>query len=210
MVENKKIVQKDLGMYKSPNQEKLPAQLSESSELTKIITKIIKQKPVNFLVFGVGNDSSYWININKGGRTVFIEDSPDWLEKIKTQDPRIEAYLVNYNSNILEWEKLLNRPDLLAMDLPNKVTNTKWDVILVDAPEGWHDNCPGRMKSIYLSSKLIKIGGHVFVHDCHRKVERVCCDKYLLKKNLVEEILNLRHYHIKKNWFIRLKRLMKS
>ena len=67
MVENKKIVQKDLGMYKSPNQEKLPAQLSESSELTEIITKIIKQKPVNFLVFGVGNDSSYWINIDKGG-----------------------------------------------------------------------------------------------------------------------------------------------
>ncbi len=86
------------------------------------------------------------------------------------------------------------------MDLDNEIRSTRWDVILVDAPRGFDDECPGRMKSIYEASRLIKSGGHVFVHDCERVVEREYTDKYFLEGNLVEEVEeigNLRHYIIK-------------
>ena len=86
------------------------------------------------------------------------------------------------------------------MRLPEQVTQSRWDVILVDGPAGYTDENPGRMQSIYTASKLIKKGGYVFVHDCHRKVEQVYSDKYLLRKNFVPHILinsTLRRYAMK-------------
>ena len=37
------------------------------------IARTIKA-PMNFLVFGMGNDSPFWSSLNRRGRTVFIED----------------------------------------------------------------------------------------------------------------------------------------
>lgn len=51
--------------------------------------------PVNFLIFGMGNDSPFWFKLNQRGRTVFVEDQEEWFRKIRGENPPLEAYLVN-------------------------------------------------------------------------------------------------------------------
>jgi glucuronoxylan 4-O-methyltransferase len=153
--------------------------------------------PVNFLVFGMGNDSVFWFNLNRVGRTVFIEDQETWFNRIKLANPFLEAYLVDYGTKLEEAMQLIDHPERLAMDLPAGVRNTEWDVILVDGPAGYEDGTPGRMKSIYEASRLIKKGGSIFVHDQERAVETEYCDRYLLKGNALAETSGralLRHY----------------
>jgi IRX15/IRX15L/GXM len=164
-----------------------------SSEQLQVIIKAVKSTPsCRLLVFGLGNDSMFWSKLNRGGLTVFLEDNKDWLEKITRRSKRITAFLVHYNTQRKDWKKLLESPSLLNMSLPNEVKREKWDVILVDGPEGWKDFHPGRMKSIYLSSRLIKDPGHIFVHDCDREIEDAYCNHFLKKKNMKMEIAGLR------------------
>jgi hypothetical protein len=153
--------------------------------------------PVSFLVFGMGNDSVFWSGLNREGRTAFIEDQPAWFEQITRENPSLEAYLVEYGTKLEEAKRLINHPDWLAMDLPPAVRNTQWDVILVDGPAGYENGTPGRMKSIFEASRLIKKGGSIFVHDQERDVEREYSARYLSQGRAVAETTGralLRHY----------------
>jgi Polysaccharide biosynthesis len=153
--------------------------------------------PVNFLIFGMGNDSIFWSELNRGGRTAFIEDQPDWFDQISREHSSLEGYLVEYGTKLEEARRLINHPDWLAMDLPPAVRNTQWDVILVDAPAGYENGTPGRMKSIFEASRLIKQGGSIFVHDQERDVEKEYCERYLSQGRAVAETSGralLRHY----------------
>lgn len=167
------------------------------------IRKAIKETAnAKVLVFGVGNDSLFWMNANHGGRTVFIENDDFWLRKIQKRITGIEAYLVNYDTRIEQAKDLTVEPDKLTMTLPNDLSKTEWDVVFVDAPTGWGDGTTGRMKSIFTASRLVK-NGHVFVHDCEREVEILYCDLFLRPENLVREIKAtdsgyLRHYRFRK------------
>ncbi|MCP4701948.1 MAG: hypothetical protein GY862_34575 [Gammaproteobacteria bacterium] len=167
-----------------------------SKELEYIIIRMKEKFPCNLLVFGLGNDSVFWLRINRGGSVVFIEDNESWFREILKKLPYISAYLVDYRTRRPQWKELLESPELLDMPLPDTIEKQKWDLILVDAPAGWNDQNPGRMKSIFLASKLAKNGCDVLVHDCNRLVEQVYCDRFLKKTNLVAEIQALRHYSI--------------
>lgn len=172
------------------------------SQLRDIITTVKINAPCRFLVFGLGNDSLLWSSLNKGGQTIFLEDNEYWFKKITQRFKNIKVFLVNYDTKRRDWRKLLEDTSLLKMSLPNEIEEKKWDIILVDAPAGFKDQHPGRMKSIFLSSKLIKDSGDIFVHDCNREVEDAYCNEFLKKENLVEEtrgkISRLRHYKYKK------------
>jgi len=175
-----------------------------STEQLKYIAITVKEKPFcKLLIFGLGNDSLFWLKLNKGGVTIFLEDNIEWLKKITKRSKGIIAYPVNYNTRITDWKLLLESPSLLEMTLPDKVEKEEWDVIFVDAPGGWNDQTLGRMKSIYLSSRLVKSLCDIFVHDCNREVEDIYCNKYLKEENLIKEIKTqgvfLRHYHIINN-----------
>lgn len=169
-------------------------------EYALIAEKVASRAPCNVLVFGVGNDSSLWMEVNKGGKTVFLEDNPEWLAAAKKRLPSMKSYLVTYGTKRIDWKRLLTCPQrkCLEMTLPPEVSQVRWDVIFVDAPFGGTDNSPGRMKSIYASSKLAfkhkKVD--VFVHDCNRIVENIYCNSFLLPKNLKKSIRLLRHYYI--------------
>lgn len=174
-----------------------------SAEQLKAICDAIKSKaPCRLLVFGLGNDSVFWSSLNKGGVTVFLEDDKDWFQEITKRSNGIKAFLVHYNTQRKEWKKFLEDTSLFHMTLPDAIEKEAWDVILVDAPAGYGDETPGRMNSIFLSSKLIKKSGDIFVHDCEREVEDAYCNKFLEKENLKMEISApiglLRHYHITK------------
>ena len=172
-----------------------------SEDLLQLIAGTIKRKaPCNLLIFGLGNDSLFWHKLNRGGVTVFLEDNPVWYHKVTSKSMDLTAFLVNYHTKRGDWRVMLDSPALLEMTLPEQVENEAWDIILVDAPQGTGDQTPGRMKSIYLASRLVKNFGDVFVHDCHREVEDVYSTKFIKKENLVTEIKSpsgfLRHYHI--------------
>lgn len=165
------------------------------------IAKSVKSsgQPINFLVFGIGNDSHFWNELNAGGRTIFLEDNIEWFDKIKGKFPELEAYLVDYKTNREVWRDLIDKPELLRLDIPAFMHEIPWDVILVDAPREQAESAPGRMKSIYMASKLVKKDGDVFVHDAEREIESEYCKKYLKPENLVSRVegcARLEHYKI--------------
>ena len=159
-------------------------------ELTLIIDNLVKIKSCKFLVFGLGNDSGMWMEVNKEGRTAFLEDQTEWFNKITASNPGIEAYLIKYPNNITQWKEVLDKPERLELKLPQKISNTKWDIILVDAPAGWQmiEEFAGRMSSIYMTKKLIKENGIIFVHDCDREIEGIYTNKYLKEDKFVQSV----------------------
>jgi uncharacterized protein (TIGR01627 family) len=166
----------------------------ETVEILEILKTL--DKPKNFLIFGLGNDSVFWHNQNKGGRTVFIEDNPYYYNSVLAQNSDIEAYLVNYQTQAFQWQDLLNNEESLCLDLDTTITSIKWDVILVDGPNGYNPSTPGRMKSIYMASKLSQKGSHIFVHDCERFIEETYANKYL-GEDFFNQVIGravLRHY----------------
>lgn len=170
-----------------------------SAEQLQTIERVVKAKaPCRFLVFGLGNDSVFWHRLNRRGQTVFLEDNPAWFDKVTRQLPTIQAHLVNYETRRSDWQRLLATPSLLAMTLPDNLAAEPWDVIFVDAPPGYDDQVPGRMKSIYLAANIITKPGDIFVHDCDREVEDVYCNTFLKPQNLKAEVKApvgfLRHY----------------
>lgn len=176
------------------------------SEVKLIADCLYRRGPCNFLVFGMGHDSPLWLQLNEGGRTVFLEDHGEWYGKITAECPEMEGYLVNYTTTLPEWNKVLGQTERLELELPHKITNTSWHVILVDGPKGdprhyekYGVQPPGRMQSIYTASNLAAPGGDVFVHDCDREIEAVYADTYLGKENLRKSVRGrgvLRYYQM--------------
>lgn len=157
----------------------------------------------NVLVWGLGNDTKHYVNINKEGTTHFLEDDREWYNDIVSKHGIENAHMVAYTTKRRNFREHLKNVASLAITLPEDVSKTLFDIILVDAPAGYNDDTPGRMSSIYMS-KLLKDEAvksqdcHVFVHDCNRPVEQVYCDHMFARSNLVHEVRKLRHYHFKK------------
>ena len=118
----------------------------------EMIRKTVKHKaPCNLLIWGLGNDSVFWTKVNRGGTTLFLEDNKIWFQKVNKKRKRLKAFLVDYNTQRTQWRELLESEDLLVIDLPKLVKETKWDIVIVDGPAGYSDTDSGRMKSIYLT-----------------------------------------------------------
>ncbi len=157
---------------------------------------LAEQAPCNLLVFGVGRDSSLWMDANDGGRTVFVEDVKQWADYAREHVEGITVIDVRYWTLRIMWRVLRFIPSALYMrSLPSDVLDAEWDVILVDAPRGTRWYRRGRMMSIYTASVLAKRSrGVVFVHDCHRFTEAECSDAFLGPDHLVREVETLRYY----------------
>lgn len=131
----------------------------------------------------------------------------------------LESYHVRYDSKVNEADNLMEvgrGPEcsatavgdprysicpLALKGLPAQVYETKWDLIMVDAPTGYYDEAPGRMTAIYTAGMLARNRDSgettdVFVHDVNRVVEdkfsmAFLCDKYMKKQEG-----RLRHFTI--------------
>lgn len=145
----------------------------------------------NFLVFGTGHDSELWRYSNKNGFTVFLENNDEWI------DEHNDIYKVTYNTRLDQADFLLSEfkngnTSNLEIRLPDFVTETQWDVILVDSPEGWAKHCPGRMQSLYAAYVLAKEHTHILVHDCDRYVEDLYTSEFFT--NRINNFTKLRHF----------------
>lgn len=165
-------------------------------EISAIVSVIRQKEPQRFLVFGLGNDSLFWWMINRRRTTVFIEGDRDWYELTLEKYPQLDIHLVGYSTNISQWQEMFGSPTAFDLELPTEVVEGNWDLILVDAPDGWQETSPGRMQSIAVASQLINLGGDVFVHDCDRWIEKAYSSEYLRNENLIHEVDRLRHYRI--------------
>jgi glycosyltransferase involved in cell wall biosynthesis/predicted O-methyltransferase YrrM len=150
------------------------------AELLPIVRAIAARPGGSLLVFGCGNDSVFWEEVNRSGMTAFIEDNRRWAIAAHARLARASVHLVRYDTRLSQWQALLDGPDEnLALKLPTAVAGRLWDVILVDAPPGYDDHQPGRMKSIRAAARLVAPGGCVFVHDCERIVEHRYAIRFL-------------------------------
>ena len=148
--------------------------------------------PCNLLVFGLGEDSYLWQDINQGGRTVFLEDDQDWSAKFSESD--LEIYNVVYNTKVEDHEKIGFDEELLKLDLPETIRNTEWDIIFVDGPLSHNPprpyKGPGRMSSMYEASRLLKKSGILIADDLGRLVESKYAVHYFGQENLWKVIEN--------------------
>ncbi|KAJ7568049.1 hypothetical protein O6H91_01G016600 [Diphasiastrum complanatum] len=188
-------------------------------EIMLSVNVLAKRAPCNFLVFGLGHDSLMWKSLNYGGRTVFLEESDDWIKQIVSKHPNFEAYLVDYKTMLKQSDQLLEysrskrsnicRPvqklqrskcDLALNNLPKTLYNVEWDVIMIDAPRGYFPEAPGRMKAIFSAGVLArsrKGNGttDIYLHDVDRPVERIYAEEFLCRENLVAEAPGRRLWH---------------
>ncbi|KAL4423795.1 hypothetical protein ABPG75_001096 [Micractinium tetrahymenae] len=132
---------------------------------------------LRFLVFGVGLDSDVWAAVNCQGRTAFLEDSEEWIGRIRGSHPGLEVHHVTYQGRLSAAQEFFKQPWL--MDVPQSVQGACWDAILVDAPRGFRPYHPGCMESAYYAvhtARRCTAAGRahhvlVFLHDVNRPVE---------------------------------------
>lgn len=166
------------------------AGLMSLNQYASIGYAISMKTPCNLLVFGLGEESKHWHNLNKDGKTVFIEDNINWISKFKDENLTIQECIYTTlaeDHELIGFDK--NKLDLL---LPDSITGEDWDIIIVDAPLGHGPpgrpyKGPGRMQSIFSAYQLLKKGGICIVDDMKRTIE----SKYSLHFFGEENLLNL-------------------
>lgn len=130
----------------------------------------------NLLVFGLGNDSPLWAEINAEGHTLFVEDALDWIAKVKTKHEHLNVEHIKYPTSV---SKSLSDPVSTiqaAAHIPAVLTERHWDVIIVDGPMGWGAQYPGRAFPIAWASQIGSNSTHVFVDDYERDLESKYAD----------------------------------
>jgi len=160
--------------------------LMSKKQYLKISEELSKVSPCNLLVFGLGEDSYLWDNINKSGSTIFLEDSKEWIDTVNDGSLVIEH--IQYSTSVDKHKEIGFDEQKLRLTLPESVLNKKYDFIIVDAPLGHQPprpfKGPGRMSSIFMASQLLKNGGIVVVDDMGREVEKTYAYHYFGEKNL--------------------------
>ncbi|KAL7110067.1 hypothetical protein ACP275_05G001700 [Erythranthe tilingii] len=200
----------------------VPQQSIGEITVTFDVLKSVGAGPCNFLVFGLGHDSLMWNALNPRGTTLFLEEDPKWFSAVLKGDAAhaLHAETVPYRTQLSQADELLlhyrNEPDCSATSsfirgntkcrlalnmLSDKVYDTEWDLIMIDAPRGFFAEAPGRMAAIYSAAVMArnrkKVGvTHVFLHDVDRKVEKMYAEMFLCKKHLVKAVGRLWHFQI--------------
>ena len=137
---------------------------------------------MKMLVFGLGYDSELWYNITNKN-TFFIENNRKYIELNKNIDINNIIYHDYKGINVQNSYKLTEK-QVENFKIPTKILDlAPFDIILVDGPNGFDNNCPGRLLPIYWSSKLLsKKSTIIYIDDAIRKLEKMCINKYFLDK----------------------------
>ncbi|KAJ7542630.1 hypothetical protein O6H91_09G003900 [Diphasiastrum complanatum] len=195
----------------------------QSKEEINVTLQILQQRsPCNFLVVGMWHDSLLWAVLNHGGRTVFLDESQEWIDRMGEKHPQLETYKVDYPTTLGQASSLLENardrrstacspnqpiesspcPLSLSPVLPRKLLTVEWDVILIDGPRSYKNlSFPGRMSPIFSAAIMARsrtAPGHVdvLVHDVSRPVERQYAEEFLCLSNLVSSVDDLWHFRI--------------
>lgn len=131
---------------------------------------------VRMLVFGCGKDSGFWARtMNPNGTTIFLEDKASWANF----DRSLQTHVVKYHTAPMGvWQEAMQNaegfhvprslfPKLNIEGVPPGLFESRWDVILIDAPLGAFAGSPGRMAppSSRLPTSLNVSGGSGRAHQ---------------------------------------------
>jgi len=192
-----------------------PQQTTHEIHVTERVLR--RKSPCNLLVFGLGHDSLMWDSLNYGGKTVFLEEDKKWIATMKSKFPNLDSRHVTYDTKVRNSDNLLNSAKgtkecehvidpresnctLALKNLPKDIYEVEWDLIMVDAPTGYHVEAPGRMTALYTAGLMgrNKDDGEtdVFIHDVDRPIENVFSKEFLCEGYLIEQVGRLRHFTI--------------
>lgn len=172
------------------NMKKQKKGLMSKKQYLRIAKKLSEISPCNLLVFGLGDDSYLWSKINNKGKTIFLEDSKDWIASVN--DGTLDVEHVVYQTSVENQKDIGFIAEKLEFSIPNRVSDLTYDFIIVDAPLGHQPprpfKGPGRMSSIYMAFKLLKKGGVVVIDDMGRPIEKQYAFHYFKEENLIDFI----------------------
>lgn len=142
---------------------------------TKVIQSILHEilgQNKKMLVFGLGYDSELWYNANGQKNIYFIENNINWI-KLNKSIP--EKYIIYYEYKNISVKNSFNKTpkDITTYPIPTSILqNAPYDIILIDAPEGWNNDKPGRYIPItwsleHLSNQYTSI----YIDDINRPLE---------------------------------------
>ncbi len=168
------------------------------------IYELIKSKSgCNLLIFGLGRDSELWLDVNKNGKTIFLEDNTEWINTVNIQmknlNKEIDIRHIRYSNLGYDADRLLTEYESgqnnLNLDLTYDILDTNWDIIIVDAPAGYGDDVPCRMKSIYESYNLSngRVDVDVIVHDAQRRIEKMYTNYFFKSYNHIKTLDDGKH-----------------
>src|SRR5664279_3203852 len=140
---------------------------------------VTRQPNCNFLVFGLGYDTPMWVALNSSGRTLFVESSDTWITNTKAKVPGLNAWKGPFDGVTVASSLEAPLTVMAQAVVPEFLRFAKWDVILIDGPEGGLPTSPGRGLPISWASALRTPETHIFVHDYERKLETVLTDRLL-------------------------------
>jgi hypothetical protein len=144
-----------------------------------VISDIFKEiKPdTKMLVFGLGYDSKMWYEGNNKN-TFFVENNDKYIDlNIKFIPPN---NIIKYNYKTTCSSSInLNDNQIENFIIPERIINeAPFDIIIIDGPEGFSAEKPGRLIPCYWSTKLSKSETVIYIDDANRPLEKYCIQKY--------------------------------
>ncbi|KAF3779470.1 Glucuronoxylan 4-O-methyltransferase 2 [Nymphaea thermarum] len=188
-------------------------------ELCFLLTLVSTRTPMNLLVFGMRHQAPLLAALNSGGQTVFLEDMSS-VEVARLRFQGLRIHKVEHCQPVAEAYDLLRRArgraacgfrgtlrdsecELAMRGLPREVYKRKWDMVVVDGPDGSRLDAAGRMAAIYSAGVLARMGSNstkvtdIVVHDVDRTVERWYSWEFLCEENLASAKGRFWHFRIK-------------
>jgi len=161
----------------------------------KIILDIFDSYKYNkkMLVFGLGYDSQMWYNMTNKN-TFFVEHNQDYINLNKNINEDNIIFYDYQGITVKNSIKFINDNEFYKnFTIPNKlISQAPFDIILIDGPTGYDDNCPGRLLPVYWSKHLLsKKGTIIYIDDSNRKLEKLSIQKFF--KNDKVNYSNLRN-----------------
>lgn len=132
------------------------------------------------LVFGLGYDSELWYNF-ASKNVFFIENNKDYIN-LNKNIPSENIVFYSYSGINVKNSFHLRHEEINAFQIPEKIMeNAPFDIILIDGPNGYNDNCPGRLLPIFWSKNyLSKEGTIIYIDDSNRNLERKSINTYFM------------------------------
>ncbi len=148
-----------------------------------------KNENTKMLVFGLGYDSKMWFNGNKN--TYFIENKDEYIKLNVNDIPTNNIIKYDYKNINVKNSFNLDDKEIYTYKIPNELLKlAPFDIILIDGPEGWNYNTPGRLIPCFWSTLLSKPSTVIYVDDSSRPLENYCINKYF--NNKTKDIFNNR------------------
>lgn len=132
------------------------------------------------LIFGLGYDSKIWHTANNSKNIWFVESNQTYIDLNNYIHPQ-NIIKCDYQNISVKKSFTMQQCDIDKYEIPNEILlHAPYDLILIDAPTGYNDDCPGRLLPIYWSSKLLSHQNTIiYIDDTERKLENYCVSKFM-------------------------------